>query len=250
MRLKTMPLLWMSITTFGVIAEVTNGQDQFPPVSRYAPAEILGQQIHSYLDSLTKDLASDDYGADQKGRVQKDAATVSVLALMLGRHDQDNPHKKAAQAVIDAANRLSSEAADQTRAKGMLASLKKAVESPSVGEEVAWKPSADLAQLMKQVPIVNNSLRRGVTSRRFTRSLEKTAGDAVTLAAIAQASLVDTNYCSDEEGEKEWQRICAEMRDACAVVLDAVQNKDQAKATAALEKIVQSCDACHHKFRD
>ena len=117
-------------------------------------------------------------------------------------------------------------------------------------KEIVWEPIADLSQLMKQVPIVNNKLRRGVNGRRFRRSRDATAGHAATLAALAQASLLDTTYCSDEDDEKKWQEICAEMRDAAYSVNQYVRKGDQAAAKKGLARLVETCDACHHSFRD
>ena len=116
---------------------------------------------------------------------------------------------------------------------------------------MTWdEPVADLAMLMQQVPIVNASLRKGVNGRRFSRDAKRSAGRAVTLAVIAQASMMDTTYCGDEEDEKAWKKICADMRDACAEVYKAMLDKDQKRAKAANAKVVETCDACHHKFRD
>jgi len=101
------------------------------------------------------------------------------------------------------------------------------------------------------VPIVNDKLRRGVNDkRRFERNAESTSVHAVTLAAIANASMMDTNYCSDEADEKEWEKICVDMRDACADIYKALLEKDQEKAKVGNARVVESCDACHHKFRD
>ena len=103
---------------------------------------------------------------------------------------------------------------------------------------------------MRQVPINNNSLRRGVGGRRFKRSIERNAGYAATLAAIAQASMIDTMYCADEQDEAAWIQICAEMRDSAAEVNAAVRQNDQPRAKTALVGLVKTCDKCHDVFRD
>ena len=140
----------------------------------------------------------------------------------------------------------------QPHAKEAYEKLTAALKAKPKGEELSWdEPVADLALLMQQVPIVNDALRRGVNDkRRFKRNAEKTAARAVTLAAIAHASMMDTTYCGDEEDEKAWQEICANMRDACADVYKALMKKDQAKAKEGNARVVETCDACHHKFRD
>ena len=63
--------------------------------------------------------------------------------------------------------------------------------------EVAWQTVAPLDALMQQVPIVNNSLRRGLDPNRFKRQQKQTAGQAATLAAIAQAASFDLSDADD-----------------------------------------------------
>ncbi len=220
-------------------------------VSSYAPAKELLVQIKSYVDKISGDVSDEKaYGDDQRGRIEKDASTVAVLALMLGMHDEETKLKKSAYQLIELAIELVDQVDEYSEAKEAYSELKAALDEAEEGDDTSWEPAADLALLMQQVPIVNNSLRRGVTSRRFERSAPATAGHAVTLASLAQASLLDTAYCGDEDDEKEWCRICVEMREACAEVYRAVLKKDQEAAKKHMEKIVTTCDECHEKFRD
>lgn len=218
--------------------------------SSYAPVEDVVGQIENYLKQLGNDLAAEaDYGEDQQSRVAKDANTVVVLAQVLGNHDQEHARKKSAGAVFTASRELADSVESYADAKEAYTKLQAAWEG-SGEAAVSWDPAANLQQLMKQVPIVNNKLRSGVTGRRFDRTIEQNAGLATTLAAIAQASMHDTDYCSGKDEEARWAKICAEMRDAAAAVQTSVRQKDQPAATAALERLVKSCDDCHHDFRD
>ncbi len=220
-------------------------------VSAYAPVKETESQLVYYLERIEKDLTDEaTYEEDQQNRVALDASTVAVLAILLGMHDEETKYQKQASKVIELAIELADSSSEFADAKEKLAELKAAVDSGTSAGKTTWEPAADLGLLMKQVPIVNNSLRRGVTGRRFARSIDSTAGHAVTLAAIAQASLIDTSYCGDEEDEKEWQKICADMRDASAEVYKALRAKNQDRAKAGIAKIVKTCDACHHRFRD
>jgi hypothetical protein len=221
-------------------------------VSKYAPANVLEEQLRLYVSAIAKDLATEDsYEEDQQTRVSYDASTVAVLALCLGMHDQPTEFKLRSPSIIEAAQELANSSDDYDEAKAAYETLEKVLAAdPKSTEKPSWEPAAELGFLMQQVPIVNNALRRGVTSKRFERTIDKTAGHAVTLAAIAQASMLDTAYCSDEASEKEWQTICADMRDACAEVYQALRTRDQTKAEAGNARIVKTCDACHLKFRD
>jgi hypothetical protein len=228
-----------------------SGQDyDLPPVSQYAPIDDVESQIDVYAARLAEDLADrESYLPEVQDRVAKDAATIAVLSLVLGRHDQQSRRKPAAAKLLELATQISEEAGDYETAKEALGELQQALAEPKEADEVEWSSTADMVLLMEQVPIVNNSLRRGVTSRRFERSLEATAGHAVALAAIAQASLVDDTYAGDEEDLREWQRLCAELRDSAADVYRAVRAKDQARAKDGLARIVKTCDDCHDVFK-
>lgn len=218
-------------------------------VARFAPLGDLQSQLDHYLTQLQSDLSDEQqYDEVRQSRVAKDSNTVIVLAQALGRHPEDSPEKKASLAMVLAALELASQVDDFQGAREALDALKAARQT--TGEPAAFAPVADLAELMKQVPVVNNSLRAGVNSRRFERSAKRSTGYAATLAAIAHASSLDTGYCVDEEDEQLWEEICLKMRDATADVLAAVQENDQPKAQAALAVVVETCDECHHRFRD
>jgi len=219
--------------------------------SAYAPAKDLLDQVEYFVAQIEEDLAdADDYTEYKQDRVAKDASTLAVLGLVLGMHDQDNPLKNSAPSLIAAAEDLAASSADHGQAKAALEKVKKTLEPAAEGSALKWKSVGDLPQLMKQVPIVNNNLRRGVTGRRFDRTVDRNAGYAATLAAIAQATANDTIYCSDKEDEAEWMKISTALRDAAAEVNVAVRRGDQEAATEALGRVVVTCDACHHRFRD
>jgi len=218
-------------------------------VSGFAPVKDLREQLDQYIQQLERDLSDEaQYNDDVRSRVEKDANTVIVLAQALGAYDEPIPEKQQALALVTAARELVDSASDFATAREALDKVKEARQA--TGEPTAWEPVADLPLLMKQVPVVNNSLRLGVNSRRFERSAERSAGHATTLAAIAHASSLDMSYCAGEEDEKLWREICIQMRDASAEVRKAIDAKDQAKAQEALAKVVETCDACHHRFRD
>jgi hypothetical protein len=221
------------------------------PPSRYAPVADLARQVDYWTERIEEDLSDRAaYGEDQQGRVQKNASTLAAIGLVIGNHDTEHALKKSSRAMIAAAASLAANANDLDKAKAALAAVQAAPASPADDMRLAWEPVADLGILMQQVPIVNNNLRRAVTSRRFAQTIDQTAGLAAALAAIAQASMVDTAYCEDEERERQWQSLCAELRDAAAAVNVAVRRNDQAAAREALAQIIKTCDACHHVFRD
>lgn len=227
------------------------GPEEEAKPSSYAPASDLVRQLKEYAAALveaTEDASA--YDDDKKGQVSRDANTVAAMALVLGMHDEESEYKAAASKLIEAANQLASEYEDAEKAAEAAKALKAIVDKPEKGEAISWRATAEIGPLMKQVPIVNNNLRRGVSGRRFAQSADKNAALAATLAAIAQASKFDTNYVVDDADKPLWEKICAEMRDGSAEALAAIRKGDQEAATKAMDKIVKSCDDCHHKFRD
>ena len=72
---------------------------------------------------------------------------------------------------------------------------------------------------------------------------------AATLAIIAQASAGDTDYCSDEEDEAVWKKLCEDLREGASALNKAIRANDQDKAKAEFKALTKSCDDCHDKFR-
>jgi hypothetical protein len=217
--------------------------------SAFAPREDLRGQIESFVEELEDDLEEEaEYTESHRNRVELNASTLVVLGQTLGMHNEDDPLKASASQLIEASLDLFDNADDFAAARESLADVKAALTSQA-GGEVDWEPLADLPSLMKQVPIVNNSLRRGVMGRRFERMIDRSAGEATTLAAIAHVSMYCLDYCGDEEDEALWKKVCADMRDAAIQVRVAVRRNDKESAVAGLAKLVETCDACHDTFR-
>ena len=240
------------LTTLGLQSPV-QAQNKEVKISSFAPTKDTIAQVKAFMKAIGKDLSDkEDFGEDQHNRINLNGQTVAVLALTLGMHDEKNDVKSNAGEVFDAAIELADNAESFDDAMASFQKLEKALEVKDLSKrKLSWDESVDIAALMKQVPIVNKSVRRGVDDeRRFERTAKKTAQKVVTLAAIAHVSMMNTDYCSDEDDEKEWKKICADMRDACTDVYKALMAKDQKKAQAGNDRVVETCDACHHKFRD
>ncbi|NMC19118.1 MAG: hypothetical protein GYA33_01750 [Thermogutta sp.] len=215
-----------------------------PKASTFAPAEDLVTALDSYIERIDEVLADPDEFADLQSRVVKDAETISVLALVLGLHDEDNPYKAAASELIKASQAVA-QAADYAAAKAAFAQLQ-AAKSAKGGEVTGWVRVASLTALMEQVPLVNSRLKRYL--RRFDRQADAIAVDAAVLAAIAQGSMANLDETSRPSNSEQWFAFCEQMRDAAAAVNKAARAKDQAGATAAEATLAKTCDECHVVF--
>lgn len=222
-------------------------------VSDFAPVKETESQLDYFAKKIGKDLdTKEDYGEAEQKRVGLDASTVSVLALTLGMHDKENKFKAGAAKLVEIANELAENSDDYDAAKEAHAALMAALKTPPKSdEELSWdEPVADLAMLMQQVPIINDGVRRAVNDkRRFKRNAKRSAARAVTLAAISHAAMMDTNYCSDEDDEKVWKKICGEMRDSSVDVYKALMKTDQDSAKEASARVVATCTPCHDQFK-
>jgi hypothetical protein len=219
-----------------------------PKPSQYAPAADLVDQAEYYLGRLSEALVVEkEFDQDMQKRAKNDAHTLAVIALVLARHDE--PNKLQAATFLPAVRRLAEVAGDYGPAVTALAEVKRvAAEGGPPAAEIAWQTVAPLDALMRQVPIVNNSLRRGLDASRFKRQQKQTAGQAATLAAIAQAASFDLSD-ADDASAHDWRTLCHEMRDVAGQVNSAVHAGDPSQAQAGAKRLAQNCDACHEKFR-
>jgi hypothetical protein len=237
---------------------VASGEDPAPPAaaqpggepkpSQYAPAADLVDQAEYYIGRLSEALLNEkEFDKDMQKRAKNDAHTLAVIALVLARHDE--PNKLQAAKFLPAVRQLAEVAGDYAPAVAALAAVKQvAADGGTPASDVAWQTVAPLDALMRQVPIVNNSLRRGLDANRFKRQQKQTAGQAATLAAIAQAASFDLSD-ADDASAGDWRTLCHEMRDIAGQVNSAVHAGDPTQAQAGAKRLAQNCDACHEKFR-
>lgn len=221
-----------------------------PPPSSYAPhADLLGQ-VDFFLERVQETLSAGEVDMAGQSRLVKDANTLAMLGLVLSQHDAEFPEKSAMSGFVKAAQSLAAAEGDLAKSQAALAELqasragKKTTEVPPL----QWQRVASLPLVMKQVPLIHAALKRG-TGRRLERNKEQAAGQAAALAAIAQASIFDDEYASTPEDVATWQKFCAEMRDAAGEVNIAAHAGDTDRVESSMNKMLQSCEACHEKFR-
>ena len=222
-----------------------------PKISAFAPADDILSQVDYYAGRLATALEEkDDYTAADQRRDKKDASTQSALLLALALHDQDHRLKASAAALVPLAQKMAGSFEDYDAAKAahdaMADGLKNGADS---GPTPSWHKVADLAQLMKQVPAINNRLTRSLKKTRFEKDAEKSAGYSAALAVIAQAAMVDAREAKDPADTDKWYQFCAEMRDAAGAINAAIHKRDFDAATVAGTRLKGICKQCHNVFR-
>lgn len=220
-------------------------------VSSFAPVPDLLHQVDFFLARTADSLADPiDFDEAKQSRALKDANTLAALGLLLAMHDQDFPEKPLMPALIASAQALADAKGDAQRAKEALARLQAArAGKGAAAPAVRWEKVASLKALMKQVPLVHSGLKRGVEPSRLARQKAQSAGQSATLAAIAQASLLDTAWVKSPEDIAAWTSFCVQMRDAAGEVNAGIHALDQGRVAAGMKQMTRSCDDCHAKFR-
>lgn len=220
--------------------------------STYAPAKDLESQVQFFLDRIKDDLEDESkYDETRIKRVKRDANTLAVLALVLSKHDETNRFQAPAGTLLESALGLAEKSPKYAEAKSAYDKLTEATTAQGASVALTWKSVGDIAELMNQVPTLNTALRGVVRSEdRFSKSSDKAAGLAATLAAIAQVSVFDESYCTDQADRADWIELCGLMRDAAYDVNQAVRRGDQDAAIEGLKPLARTCDDCHEQFKD
>ncbi len=241
----TVAVTWLLLGCSG-----SNARAEMPRPSSYAPqADLLGQ-VDFFLARIDETLSAGEVDMAGQSRLLKDANTLAMLGLVLSQHDADFPEKSAMSAFVKAAQSLAAAEGDLVKSKAAFSELQAARAGKGTAEvpPLRWQRVASLPLVMKQVPLIHAGLKRG-TGRRLERNKEQAAGQAAALAAIAQASIFDDEYASTPEDVAAWQKYCAEMRDAAGEVNVAAHAGDADRVESSMTKMLQSCEACHEKFR-
>lgn len=220
--------------------------------STYAPAKDLESQVQFFLDRIKEDLEDESkYDETHINRVVRDANTLAVLSLVLGKHDETNRFQAAAGAMLGGSLGLAGKSKNHAEAKAAYDKLVEATTTPRGSATLTWKSVGDIAELMNQVPTLNTNLRGTVRSdARFDKLRDKAAGLAATIAAIAQVSVFDDSYCTNQADRTDWIELSGLMRDAAYEVNQAVRHGDQEAAIEGLKPLQRTCDDCHAQFKD
>jgi hypothetical protein len=245
---------------FGTTAKPTNevlcssaaGMPEAPKVSTFAPVDDLVDQAGKYIKGLEDTVGEVESGSekydDVKEKIGKEANTLVIIALCLGKHDQDNKYKAHAGALMKAAQDLAA-TKDLAGAKKALAGIKEAAAGKNKVEvDLKWEKVASLPDLMKQVPSINTKLKSYVKPAKFKSKTKDSAGITAVMAAIAQGSMADLSATKSPDQAAQWYRFCEEMRIAAAAVNKSIHDGDAAAANKNLLILGKNCEDCHAVF--
>ena len=193
-------------------------------------------------------VADEETYQDDQDQIAKDANTLMILALALGLHDGENVYKANSVTLIGAARAVAAAKDFESARKAVAAVRDAAAGKIKTAGSLQWEKTASLPELMKQVPLVNNRLKRNIKGSKFQSKAGETAGCAAVLAAIAQGAMADVSKAKNPEQVRQWYDFSAAMRDQAGAVNSAIHKADEAAAAAAMKRLAQSCDDCHAVF--
>ena len=206
-------------------------------VSAYAPIEILGAQVESYVKTLEKNVKSEkDFDLDE---VRQNGATLATFALTLGMSDEESPLKKAAPAILKASEELV-KTTNYAEAQKAVSAVRSAMDTTS-DEKMEWQAVGDVTLLMRKVPLLDTRLRREVKKNR--------ADQAVVLAVIGQVCALDTSVAKTAEEANQWAEFSRLLRDRAAAITQQIQTKETSDLESSLDALSEACDACHEVFQ-
>ena len=232
------------------VADVSDSV-QLPKVSDLVP------QVEAYVAKLEKklgDLEGASRFVDDADLLYRDANTLALIALALGLSEEENPYKKAAPAIIQAAMKMDS-VKNFDEATQVIAEIKQSLTAEADSASLGWeKKLVSLTPTMKAVVNTNTLVKRNLrTEAALQRGSRVVAEGSAVMAVIAQGNIPNANETTKPDAVREWTAHCLEFRDAALTLNQAASDFEAEKGTfdavqTAYEALADSCDSCHKLF--
>lgn len=236
-----------SVLLFGIVAWGVEAAHEVK-VSTYAPAEDLVAAQAYFLDQLADTLTSkEEYAEDKQERVKKNALVFAVVTMNLGLHDTAISAQAKAAGLYPLAIELAANAKDYDKAKATYDKLQATTTAPGTGK-IAWGPVRGQGALMKKVNEINSAIKRNLTVARFSKQSNSLKIQSATMAALGQATLLDTHEVKNPTDKPVYEKYAVEFRTAAGELNTAVHAADNAAALKAFARMDASCHSCHQKF--
>ncbi len=234
----------------------------FPKFAQDASVELpkvddLVPQVAVYVGKLDKTLEDLDGSVrfvDDADVLFRDANTLAMIALALGLSKEDNPYKKAAPAIIEAAQKVEA-VKNLDEATQAVAEVKRALKTDAGAGGLSWnKKIATLKPIMKAVPNINTQVKRNLrTEAALKKGNQKVVEGAAVLAVIGQGSIPNAVDTIKPEAVNDWKAQCLELREAALELNRAASGYEAGKVKfeeiqTAFERLSDSCDSCHKIF--
>ena len=217
----------------------------------------LVPQVAVYVARLEKnldDLDGTPRFVEDADVLYRDANTLALIALALGLSKEDNPYKKAAPAIIQAAMKMETVKKFDDAAR-VIAEIKQSLKAEADPTTLSWdKKIVTLKPIMKAVPNINTLVKRNLrTEAALKKGTRTVAEGSAVMAVIGQGSIPNVVETIKPDAVKEWNAHCLEFRDAALALNRAAADYEAEKGKFdtvqnAYEALSDSCDSCHKLF--
>ncbi len=238
--LTVAPLLALDLPELGTVLKATD-------------LEPLVQKVVGSLESDTADAAT---FRQAKTRVEHAAYTLALYAEAAAQADGAVAWKKNARAIRDLAIELA-KTTNQSKARQLLDQIKQGLEGADLGQngaEKSWEDVAPLLHVMKEVNLVNRSLRRYVRRERyFKRYHDRLEAAAVAMTLLSYIAAHDNSPAKEAKDipnpEAKYDEYSAQFFKLSHEVLGAVRANNFKEASSKVKALQKVCSDCHEDFR-
>ena len=257
MNSKSLPLvLWVILPVAAILvilnqSELAHAAEEKPAVkvSEYAPLEDLVAAQKYFLAQVEDSLGSkEDYAEDTQERVKKNALVLAIVSMNLNLHDTASQAQTTAAAMVPLAIELAGSVKEYEKAKAVHERLVKATVPSENESQKFWGMIRGQGAIMKKTNELNAAIKRNLTPARFEKQTETLKQQTATMAAIGQATLLDTHEVKNPADLQAYEKYAVEFRTAAAELNKAIHAADQAEALKAFARMDRSCHTCHQKF--
>jgi len=232
--------------------------EEFSP--NLPPVADLENQITVYMEKLARDiedLALTPNFADGSSSLYRDANTLALIALALGKSSEESGMKAATPGLIAAAQQVA-RSQNNDEAKAAYQAVQDALKSTGNTDDLKWEKVAHLSPVMKKsLPSLTTEIKRlSRNEKTFLRSSNsgKVIGLSATLVAIAAGCRPNVDETLAPTEENLWNEYCSQLYEASMKLNQAAHAVVDGTApfddfTAAFKQVDATCNTtCHEKF--
>ncbi len=220
------------------------------------PVADLEAQLEEYVEELQDDLedlqGTPDFESNSES-LYMDANTLALIALAIGKAEEDSKYKKATPAIIEAAQKAA-KAEDLEAAEEAVEAVQASLEASGDPNTLEWTKVASLHEVMEHVPAINTGMKRYMKSDRYlSRGIDKIKGGSAVIAAISQGTIPNADETIKPEASDKWVEYSILSRDAALKVNDLAHKYEAEEVDfdtidAAYAEMEETCHTCHEVF--
>lgn len=229
-----------------------------PKLAELVQAKDIEPLVQDVIASLETDMADAATFRQAETRVEHGAYTLALYAEAVAQADGSVAWSARARAVRDLAIKLA-KTKNYDEARELLEKIKGLISGSeggvTGGSELPWEEVAPLQQVMKEVNLVNRTLRRYVRRESyFTRYRDRLDKAAVAMTVLAYIAAHDNSAAQEppkpvENAVAKYDAYSQDFIRLSKAALDAVRKGSYSDARKAITEMQDVCAKCHEDFR-